>query len=563
MVSIPYFREGSHMFESQNSHKKNHNLISEPPYPFEVQPSYPIDKSIIEKQVEPICIWQSDGYIVFVNHAFCELFNLSKDSILGYRYRSIQNESLLDFLTCESLPGNILKNGKPVTAIQQIHASNGNLIWINWVNQLVSDDAEDPGLIFTIGHDLSEYKKMDDAIQRHDAVLDAISQSAKEFMLTSNLEETIQNLLQRLGKATKVSRVYLMQENTEPNGELHSHQVYEWADDGVSPQINNQILQDFPTQSKFPGQAFWLREGQPIVVKTSDLPPEKRKFFIDQDIKSLLMFPIIVDHHHWGHIGFDDCQDDRDWTNIDINSLQASAGILGAAIARKGYLQTLEAQNQHLVNLSRQLIEIQESERRSLALELHDEIGQTLTGIRLSLEGLKQQVNSNCREKISLSLDLIGNLTQHVKDISLSLRPSVLDDLGLLPALLWMFENFTSQSKIVVNFQHVGISDRRFRAEIETNIYRIIQEALTNVARHAEVENVSVKIWCTPNIIGFKIEDNGKGFVLDQSEKGFMSIGLISMKDRAQSIGGNLIIDTFPRSGTSITVEIPISTITP
>ena len=551
------------MFEERNSQISLQHLITKLSYPEKRLTTCPIDISIIEKQVEPVCIWLSDGYILFINDAFCKCFKLSKDSLLGYNHKSINSDSLLDFLTCESLLGNTLQNGKPVITIQEMRESNGNLLRIKWVNQLISNGEDVPRILLSIGHDFTEYKKMEDAIQRHDAVLDAVSQSAKEFMLTSDLEETIQDLLQRLGRATKVSRVYLMQETFEANGEFHSHQIYEWAADGIIPQMNNQILQDFPTQTKCPGQAIWLREGQPIVVKTSDLPQDKQKIFIDQGIKSLLMFPIIIDHRHWGYIGFDDCQDDRDWTKVDINSLQASAGILGAAIARKGYLQTLETQNQSLVNLSRQLIEIQEGERRSLALELHDEIGQTLTGIRLVLEGVKQQVDIISREKISLALDLVENLTQHVKDISLSLRPSVLDDLGLLPALLWMFENFTTQSKITVNFQHVGISNRRFRTEIETNIYRIIQEALTNVARHAEVEDVSVKIWCTPNIIGFKIKDNGKGFVLENQEKTTNSIGLISMSDRAQSLGGYLVIDTSPGSGTCITVEIPIQQLQP
>ena len=143
--------------------------------------------------------------------------------------------------------------------------------------------------------------------------------------------------------------------------------------------------------------------------------------------------------------------------------------------------------------LSRRLMEVQEAERRHLARELHDEIGQYLTGVSLILGDLERRPLDTARAPLREAHTLVDDLIVRVRDLSLDLRPAMLDDLGLLPALLWLFERFSKQTNLEIDFHHTGVN-RRFQHDVETAAYRIVQEALTNVARHAGVSQALVHV---------------------------------------------------------------------
>ena len=137
--------------------------------------------------------------------------------------------------------------------------------------------------------------------------------------------------------------------------------------------------------------------------------------------------------------------------------------------------------------ISRRLLEVQEAERRHLALELHDEIGQKLTGLKLTLEMIARQNAES--DSIKLAQNLVNEVMAKVRKLSLDLRPATLDHLGLLSAFLWLIRNYTAQTNIEIDFNHTELEGRRFSTEIETSAYRVVQEALTNIARHADVED--------------------------------------------------------------------------
>jgi len=144
-----------------------------------------------------------------------------------------------------------------------------------------------------------------------------------------------------------------------------------------------------------------------------------------------------------------------------------------------------------------------------------------------------------------------------VRNLSLDLRPSMLDDLGLLPALLWHFDRYTSLTGIKVDFSQNGVNDRRFIPELESTAYRIIQEALTNVARHTGEKEVSVRATYLDKLLTIQVEDRGSGFVVDEMLEGRRTRGLRGMQERVALVGGSLTIDSVPGWGTSILVELP------
>ncbi len=216
-----------------------------------------------------------------------------------------------------------------------------------------------------------------------------------------------------------------------------------------------------------------------------------------------------------------------------------------------------------LRSLSHRLVEVQELERRSIARELHDEIGQILTGLKLALEMTSRLPAEAAAGKLTQARELTNELMRRVRDLSLDLRPAMLDDLGLLHALLWHFERYAAQTGIRVVFRHAGIDAERLPSKLETTAYRIIQEALTNVARHAGVTEATVLVSADIESLTVKVEDRGRGFETDPRREATASSGLAGMRERAQLLGGTLEILSAPGAGTMLTAAFPLYQTTP
>jgi signal transduction histidine kinase len=168
---------------------------------------------------------------------------------------------------------------------------------------------------------------------------------------------------------------------------------------------------------------------------------------------------------------------------------------------------------------------------------------------------------ANMMERQSPALDVraaIDDALSRVRELSLDLRPAMLDSLGLLPTLFWRFENYTGQTGIQVEFHHTGL-DQRFAPEVETGAYRIVQEALTNVARHAAVSVVRIQLAATDEALRIFVVDEGVGFEADEAIAAGLSTGLAGMRERATLLGGVLRVSSTPGAGTTIEVELPLS----
>lgn len=230
---------------------------------------------------------------------------------------------------------------------------------------------------------------------------------------------------------------------------------------------------------------------------------------------------------------------------------------VAGAVTNSRLLDEVSSSNSQLRALSSRVVEVQERERRYIANELHDEIGQILTGVKLNLESTLKIMEGQSKSQVSDSIELISDLTDRVRDLSLELRPAVLDDLGLLPALQSHIKRYFAQTGVKVNFEHDGL-DRRFSSIVETAAYRIVQEALTNVARYSGGFQGFVKVYVGGNTLMLLVEDRGVGFDLDSVIASGRASGLAGMRERATSVGGVFRIESRPGDGTEVTAEIPL-----
>lgn len=218
---------------------------------------------------------------------------------------------------------------------------------------------------------------------------------------------------------------------------------------------------------------------------------------------------------------------------------------------------------EHLRHLSHQLLSAQEDERKRISRELHDVIAQTLTSINLRLTTLKNEArlsNKGLERSIACTQELVGHSLDIVNRFVRELRPTALDDLGLIPALQTFMKNFTEQTGIRVSFSVVPEVEQ-LNENKRTVLYRVAQEALTNVARHAKASRAEVRIQKRDESICLEVIDNGKGLPADrvlQARKN-QRFGLLGMKERVQMVNGNFIVQSTPGKRTSIRVQIPLA----
>jgi signal transduction histidine kinase len=225
-------------------------------------------------------------------------------------------------------------------------------------------------------------------------------------------------------------------------------------------------------------------------------------------------------------------------------------------------LKRLDESERRFRRISRGVLRMQEEERSRLSRDLHDGVGQLLTALRIQIELVEKEAEL-ARSPLVARLRAVREMSEHclndVRHLSRVLRPPMLDELGVLPTLRWFVRTFQEQTKIAVHLVCVG-EERRLPGDIETLLYRLVQEALTNVAKHARVRAATVTLVVEKGRVFLKVEDEGEGFdgaafLREEDELGF---GVRSMRDRVLFLGGRFALRSAPGAGTSIEAELAL-----
>lgn len=225
--------------------------------------------------------------------------------------------------------------------------------------------------------------------------------------------------------------------------------------------------------------------------------------------------------------------------------------------------ENLQKAQERLETLSHRLLEAHEAERRSIARELHDEIGQALTAVKIVLQSVQQNKDPDAvKAFVQDGIEIVNRATDQVRTLALDLRPSILDDLGIVSALRWYIDRTSQRAGIKMQFVSPGV-EGRFDNNLETTCFRVAQEALTNIIRHARAKKVEIRLERAGMDLTMTIRDDGVGFNPDQARERAIqggSLGLLGMQERVALAGGTLEITSAPNEGTVLTARFLCAT---
>ena len=253
------------------------------------------------------------------------------------------------------------------------------------------------------------------------------------------------------------------------------------------------------------------------------------------------------------------------WFQARIYPVKGERGEIRNVIMMYEDITERQWATEDLQKLSAELMNAQEAERKRISQELHDELGQALTAMRINLAALEKEALPNLSRASQAKLTETGRLVDetldHVRELSHALRPTMLDELGLVPTLRWYVTRYAERLGIRVEFEAIGLEDRP-AVEIETALYRIVQEALTNIARHAQARQVHLRLACQESRLMALIEDDGIGFDAHKwmaADTASSGAGLFGMRERVARCGGTFTIQSRPGRGTRLFVELPLA----
>jgi PAS domain S-box-containing protein len=507
-------------------------------------------RALTERSWDAVSLIAADGTILYDNPA-------ASTRILGYATGELVGQNAFERLHPEDLPAVsglfsqlVQQPGSIVTTEFRYRHKDGSWRWIECAGtNLLSEPSV--RAIVTNYRDITERRRAEEEIRRRNQELSALNVITAAVSTSLELPEVLATFKRLLAEELAVPGGLIFFRHAE------SDQFY--LQDGWGlPQAMLDDLRASPMIDCLDERVISGKEA----ILIPDFREVARFFGLRLDIarpewQSYLCVPLVAEDEVRSVVGlFSEAP--TVFGEDELIFFKALGQQVGVAIQNARLFEQVRAGRERLQSLSHRLVDLQEAERQHIARELHDEVGQLLTGLRLALESSTRLPSDTIRASLSEASVMVNELIARVRELSLDLRPAMLDDLGLLPALLWHFERYTAQSNVRVNLEHTGL-ERRFPPAVETAAYRIVQEALTNVARHAGVSEVTVRVWAQEGTLGVQIRDEGSGFDPDVVLAGETSCGLAGMRERVTLLGGQLVLDSAPGAGTRLTAELPLS----
>lgn len=406
-----------------------------------------------------------------------------------------------------------------------------------------------------------ERQRIETAEREQRALAEAINDISAALNSTLNQDEVLERILAFVGRVVPndAANIWLLGDQS---------QVVAVVCGAGQGEIASKIVPGL-VLSEIPRYRQMIETSQGLFIAHVSDSPEWVDFPVPDwtRFKSYVGMPIYAKEHLVGILNLDSVTpgyfNETHVRKLSVFAHQAAIAIENARLFEKNnhlYQEVWEGRRR-LQALSRQLLSLQEAEKKHTARELHDEIGQSLTAIKLNLQAIQYQgANPALHTQLNDSINIVDRALAQVRGLLLDLRPTLLDDLGLIAALRSHIDRYIQRGDLNIRFE-AGPFPERLPTDIETICYRVVQEALTNISKHARADQVTVELCHQESWLRFSIQDDGAGFDVaaarERAAQG-KSLGLISMEERVLLGEGRIEIESSPSAGTKITAWLPL-----
>jgi signal transduction histidine kinase len=415
-----------------------------------------------------------------------------------------------------------------------------------------------PTAFVAITKDISERKEAEEALRKSKDLTTVLQISYKTAQIL-DLDKMLKLACEETAKALEVDRCsIILFDEQEEEGKIRGIYV---KNQPHPPELGeSRLLKDYPMLVNLYRRK--KRFLQLATIEEAPLSRQEKDSLKKVNVKSFLIVPIDIGKKLLGSFSVATIDRERIFTESEIAFVQTLANHLAIAIQNVRLMDVVKEQTQNLGVLSQRVITAQEEERRRIAQVLHDDIGQILTVMKLNMQMSKQTIPPEFTQVIDRIRDneeLVGQTLEKVRDLTTDLRPPMLDDFGLVPTLRWYIESFSKRTNLQVALKSDNYRSR-FPLDVEMVLYRIAQEALTNVAKHARATQVTITLEERNNCGLLTVKDNGMGFDFSKTmkeQKARKGFGLFNIKERVKLLNGDFSINSEPKKGTRLEVRIP------
>jgi len=516
-------------------------------------------QAVIDSLDDELMVIDRDLRITQVNKAVLKRHGSTKSKVIGQHCYQVSH-GVTEPCQPPSCPCPVTKvweTGKPVRVSHtHLYDTRGETQErdVDIVASPVRDSQGNITEVVELMRDVTETRRLEQQIREAHQHLLALNAIASTLSTSLDLGTVLNSALDKVLELMKgdTGGILLLDEESQ----TLSYRVYR----GLSEEFVKGIA-GLRLGEGIAGKAAQL--GEPIYVDNiSEDPRLTRSVVIKEGLRAFASVPLQSKNKVLGVMNITS-HSIRRFTPEDIQLLNSIGNQIAIAIENARLYNEVQRKEQLRGELLNLVISTQEEERKRIARGLHDETSQALTSLAVNLEAIIAILPSDADEakaKLRGIQSLAAKTLDEIHKVIYELRPTLLDDLGLVAAVKWHAENYLEAAGIKVHLETAG-PERRLPAQIETALFRIIQEATTNIARHADAESTSISLEFNETCIAVHIEDDGKGFDLNEvmrSRDGERGLGLLSMEERAELLGGHLSIKSRPGLGTQITVKIPI-----